>query len=113
MDLSVGVDISASSERAHQELRSLLPGLMQQLALLSNISCDAPGLIDPRFRYVVPGSSGQLVFDSGFEKYSDETIQKFLVHQSSVNNRMDADFLQSLGETAIRLSFAKVKVLHT
>ncbi|XP_050996204.1 collagen alpha-4(VI) chain-like [Acomys russatus] len=111
VDLSVGVDISSSSERAQQELRKLLPGLMQQLALLSNISCDAPGQIDPRFRYVVPGSSSQLVFDSGFEKYSDEAIQKFLVHQSSVTNRMDVDFLQSLGESAIRLSLAKAKVL--
>ncbi|XP_055485815.1 collagen alpha-4(VI) chain-like [Psammomys obesus] len=111
MDLSVGVDISSSSERAQQELRSLLPRLMQQLALLSTVSCDAVGQIDLRFRYVVPGFSGQLVFDSGFEKYSDESVQKFLVHQSSVNNRMDAGFLQSLGETAIHLSFAKVKVL--
>lgn len=112
MDLSVGVDISTSSERAQQELRSLLPRLMQQLALLSKVSCDTPGQIDLRFRYVVPGSSSQLVFDSGFEKYSDESIQKFLVHQSSVNNHMDAGFLQSLGETAIHLSFAKVKVLQ-
>uniref|UniRef100_A0A8C2ME60 Collagen, type VI, alpha 4 n=1 Tax=Cricetulus griseus TaxID=10029 RepID=A0A8C2ME60_CRIGR len=111
MDLSVGIDISTSSVRAQQELQRLLPGLMLQLALLSNISCDTPGPMDSRFRYAIPGSSGQLVFDSGFDKYSDETIQKFLVHQGSVNNHMNADFLQSLGETAIRLSFAKVKVL--
>lgn len=90
----------------------MLPELMQQLAFLSNISCEAPGQMEPRFRYVVPGSSDQPVFDSGFEKYSNEIIQKFLVHQGSVNNRMDVDFLQSLGETAIHLSLAKVKVLH-
>lgn len=111
IDLSVGVDTSTSSERAQQELRRLLPELMQQLAFLSNISCEAPGQMEPRFRYVVPGSSDQPVFDSGFEKYSNEIIQKFLVHQGSVNNRMDVDFLQSLGETAIHLSLAKVKVL--
>nr|XP_042137487.1 collagen alpha-4(VI) chain-like [Peromyscus maniculatus bairdii] len=111
VDLSVGIDISTSSERAQRVLPELLPRLMQQLALLSNISCDTPGQMDPRFRYVIPGSSGQLVFDSGFEKYNDETIQKFLIHQASVNNRMDTDFLQSLGETTIHLSFAKVKVL--
>lgn len=112
VDLSVGIDISTSSERAQRVLPELLPRLMQQLALLSNISCDTPGQMDPRFRYVIPGSSGQLVFDSGFEKYNDETIQKFLIHQASVNNRMDTDFLQSLGETTIHLSFAKVKVMH-
>lgn len=111
MDLSIGVDTSASSERAQQELRRLLPGLMQQLALLATISCETPSQMEPRFRYVVPGSSGQFVFDSGFEKYSDEIIQKFLVHQGSVNNHMDVDFLQSLGKTAINQSLAKVKVL--
>lgn len=112
MDLSVGIDLSTSSERAQQDLRRLLPGLMQQLAVLSDVSCDPPGQMDPRFRYVIPGSSGQLVFDSGFEKYSDETIQKFLVHQGFVNNRMDVDFLQNLGETAIQRSLATVKVIY-
>ncbi|CAO2633740.1 Collagen alpha-4(VI) chain, partial [Lemmus lemmus] len=111
VDLSVGIDLSTSSERVQQDLRRLLPGLMQQLAVLSAVSCDTTGQMEPRFRYVIPGSSGQLVFDSGFEKYSDETIQKFLVHQGSVNNRMDVDFLQNLGETAIQLSLATVKVL--
>lgn len=111
MDLSVGIDLSTSSERAQQDLRRLLPGLMQQLSVLFNVSCDTAGQMDPRFRYVIPGSSGQLVFDSGFEKYSDEIIQKFLVHQGLVNNRMDVDFLQNLGETAIQLSLATVKVL--
>lgn len=112
MDLSVGIDLSTSSERAQQDLRRLLPGLMQQLAVLSDVSCDTAGQMDPSFRYVIPGSSGQLVFDSGFEKYSDEIIQKFLVHQGLVNNRMDVDFLQNLGETAIQLSLATVKVIH-
>ncbi|KAL6081555.1 hypothetical protein STEG23_000576, partial [Scotinomys teguina] len=112
VDLSVGIDVSTSSVQArHRQLQKLLPGLMQQLASLSNISCDTSGQMDLRFRYVIPGSGGQLVFDSGFEKYSDETIQKFLIPQASVSNRMDADFLQSLGETAIHQSSAKVKVL--
>uniref|UniRef100_A0A8C6QF76 Collagen, type VI, alpha 4 n=1 Tax=Nannospalax galili TaxID=1026970 RepID=A0A8C6QF76_NANGA len=111
VDLSIGIDISSSSEHVQQKHQRFLPELMQQLTLLSNISCDTPGQIDPRFRYLVPGLSGQLIFDSGFESYSDETIQKFLVHQDSKSNRMDEDFLQSLGETATHQSFAKVKVL--
>lgn len=112
MDLSVGVDTSTSSGRAQQELGRFLPGLLQQLALLSNISCEAPGQMEPRFRYVVPGFSNRPVFDSGFEKYNDETVQKFLVQQGSANNRLNVDFLKSLGETAIHSSSANVKVLH-
>lgn len=64
------------------------------------------------FRYLVPGSNGQLTFDSGFEKYSDEIVQKFLVHQAAESNRMDVDFLQTLGDNAIHLSLAKVKVIN-
>ncbi|KAF7459769.1 hypothetical protein GHT09_020250 [Marmota monax] len=111
MDLSVGIDISTPAKQVQQKLQELLPELMQRLALLSNLSCGTPGQINPRFRYLLPGSNGQLIFDSGFEKYSDETIQKFLAHQVEKNSYMDVDFLQSLGDNAINLSSAKVKVL--
>lgn len=107
--MSVAVDISTPTRQDQKKLQGLLPELMQQLALLSNISCSQ---INTMFRYLIPGSNGQLIFDSGFEKYSDEIIQKFLVHQAAKSNRMDVDFLQSLGDNAIHLSFAKVKVIH-
>ncbi|XP_037587861.1 collagen alpha-4(VI) chain-like isoform X2 [Cebus imitator] len=110
LDLSVGIDISTPSKQVQQKLQGLLPELMQQLALLSNISCIS-NQINPRFRYLVPGPNGQLIFDSGFEKYSYEIIQKFLVHQAAKNSYMDVNFLQSLGDNAIHLSSAQVKVL--
>ncbi|XP_037701037.1 collagen alpha-4(VI) chain-like [Choloepus didactylus] len=111
VDLSVGIDISTATGQVQQKLQGLLPQLMQQLTLLSNISCSGPGQINTRFRYLVPGPNGQLIFDSGFDKYSHEVIQKFLVHQAARNNRMDVVFLQSLGENAIHLASATVKVL--
>ncbi|XP_074168927.1 collagen alpha-4(VI) chain [Rhinolophus sinicus] len=111
IDLSVGIDISIPTRQVHQKLQGLLPELMQQLSLLSNISCSVPGQSNIMFRYLVPGSNGQVVFDSGFGKYSDETIQKFLVHQAANSNHMDVGFLQFLGNNAIRFSSAKVKVL--
>uniref|UniRef100_H0XP18 VWFA domain-containing protein n=1 Tax=Otolemur garnettii TaxID=30611 RepID=H0XP18_OTOGA len=104
MDLFVGIDISTPSKQVQQnKLLRLLPELMQQLALLSNISCGIPGHINPRFRYMVPGSNGQLIYDSGFEQYSDEIFQKLLAN----NNYLDVNFLQSLGDNAINLSSAK------
>uniref|UniRef100_A0A671FFT8 VWFA domain-containing protein n=1 Tax=Rhinolophus ferrumequinum TaxID=59479 RepID=A0A671FFT8_RHIFE len=111
IDLSVGIDISIPTRQVHQKLQGLLPELMQQLSLLSNISCSVPGQSNIMFRYLVPGSNGQVIFDSGFGKYSDETIQKFLVHQAAQSNHMDVGFLQFLGNNAIRFSSAKVKVL--
>uniref|UniRef100_A0A8D2B9H9 VWFA domain-containing protein n=1 Tax=Sciurus vulgaris TaxID=55149 RepID=A0A8D2B9H9_SCIVU len=111
MDLSVGIDISTRAKQVHQKLQEVLPELMQQLTLLSNISCGTPGRINLRFRYLLPGSNGQLIFDSGFEKYNDEIIQKFLAHYAVKNSHMDVEFLQSLGDNVIHLSSAKVKVL--
>ena len=84
---------------------------MQELAVLSNISSDVTGQTNVMLRYH-GASKGQFIFDSGFEKYSDETIQKFLTHQGARSNHMDVDFLQSLGESAIHLSSANVKVIN-
>lgn len=111
VDLSVGIDLSTPTRQVQQRLQGLLPELMQELAMLSNISCGVPGQTNVMLRYLVPGLKGQLIFDSGFEKYSDEAIQKFLIHQAASSNHMDADFLHSLGNNAIRLSSARVKVL--
>ncbi|XP_077607002.1 collagen alpha-4(VI) chain-like [Crocuta crocuta] len=111
IDLSVGIDISSPTRQDQQKLQGLLPELMQQLSLLSNISCSVPGQPSMMFRYLVPGLHGQLTFDSGFKSYSEKIIQTFLVHQAAKSNYMDVDFLQSLGDHAIRLSSAKVKVL--
>ncbi|VFV31089.1 Hypothetical predicted protein [Lynx pardinus] len=111
IDLSVGIDISSPIKQDQQKLQGLLPELMQQMAQLSNISCRAPGRPNVMFRYLVPASNGQLIFDSGFKNYSDKIIQTFLIHQAAKRNYMDVDFLQSLGDNAIQLSSATVKVL--
>ncbi|XP_032725679.1 collagen alpha-4(VI) chain-like [Lontra canadensis] len=111
IDLSIGIDISTPTTQVQQKLQWLLPEVMQQLALLSNISCSDAGGLDLMFRYLVPGSNGQLIFDSGFKKYSNDIIQTFLIHQTATSNYMDADFLQSLGDHAIHPSSAKVKIL--
>ena len=108
--MSVGIDLSTPTRQVQQRLRGLLQELMQELAVLPNISCDVTGQTNVMLRYLVPSSKGQLIFDSGFEKYSDETIQKFLIHQVARSNHMDVHFLQSMGASAIRMSSANVKV---
>ncbi|KAG8516266.1 Collagen alpha-4(VI) chain [Galemys pyrenaicus] len=105
-----GMDLSTPTRQVQQQLQRLLPEVMQHLALLYNISC-VSGHIDTKFRYLVPDSNHQFIFDSGLEKYSDEIIQKFLANQFAKSNHMDSAFLMFLGESALRLSTAKVKVL--
>ncbi|XP_064133384.1 collagen alpha-4(VI) chain-like [Loxodonta africana] len=106
-ELSVGIDISTSRRQGQQKLQELLPELMRQLALHSNISCHVPGQTNMRFRYMVPGPDGQVTFDSYFQNSNDRITQMFL---NAKSNRMDVEFLQSLGNVAL-LASAKVKVI--
>nr|XP_012622379.1 collagen alpha-4(VI) chain-like [Microcebus murinus] len=107
VDLFIGIDISAPSNQVQPKLQWLFPEVIEHLVLLPNISCRFPEEINPRFRYLVPGSNGQLLFDSGFEKYSDALFQKFLAK----NSYMNVNFLKTLGEKALHFSSAKVKVV--
>lgn len=111
-DLSIGIDISTPTRQVLQKLQALLPELMRRLASLSNISCSGPGPISTMFRHLVPGSNGQLIFDSGFEKYSEEVIQKLLIHQTVQRGHMDTEFLRFLGANAVGLFSAEVKVVN-
>ncbi|XP_036616385.1 collagen alpha-4(VI) chain-like [Trichosurus vulpecula] len=111
IDISVGIDTSSSVNLVQQRLQQRLPDLMQSMTLLSNISCMANTPFNVRLRYHVPTPDGRSRFDSGFEKYSKEIIQKFFDQHDLENNYMNMAFMQSLGEKAFSLTSAKVKVL--
>lgn len=112
IDLSVGIGISTPMRQVLQNLQVSLPELMRQLVSLSNISCSVPGPVSTMFHHLVPGSNGQLIFDSGFEKYSEEVIQKLLIHQTAHSSHMDMEFLLFLGDNAVHLFSAEVKVMN-
>ncbi|XP_044535330.1 collagen alpha-4(VI) chain-like [Gracilinanus agilis] len=111
IDISVGLDTSNSIRLVQQKFQHVLPNLMQRLTLLSNISCMASSPLNIRLRYHIPAPDGQLWFDSGFEKYNEGIIQKFFDQHDLVNNYMNVAFVRSLGEKALSLTSAKVKVL--
>ncbi|XP_072507398.1 collagen alpha-4(VI) chain-like [Notamacropus eugenii] len=111
IDISVGLDTSNSVSLVQQRLQQRLPDLMQKLTLLSNISCMTSTPINMRLRYHIPIPDGRSRFDSGFEKYSKGIIQKFFDQHDLENNYMNVAFVQSLGEKALSLTSAKVKVL--
>ncbi|XP_067326315.1 collagen alpha-4(VI) chain-like [Anolis sagrei] len=114
IDISVGVDISEqvgspSAFHLKQKMQTYLPWLMQQMAPMINISCSLASSI--RFRYQVFSRNGQSLFDSDFEPYNDEIIQKFLAVQTMVDTYLNIDFLQSFWDQSLSLTSAKVKVL--
>ncbi|XP_074126927.1 collagen alpha-4(VI) chain-like isoform X2 [Sminthopsis crassicaudata] len=111
VDISVGLDTSTSAHQVQQRLQHLLPGVMQSLTGLANVSCGARTPLNIRLRYHVPTPDGRSQFDSGFEKYSKGIIQKFFDQHELMSNSMNVAFVQSLGEKALSLTSAKVKVL--
>ncbi|XP_074051313.1 collagen alpha-4(VI) chain-like, partial [Macrotis lagotis] len=111
IDISVGLDTSNSVRLVQQRLQQQLPDLMKGLTLLSNITCMDSTPLNTRLRYHIPSPDDRSLFDSGFEKYSKGIIQKFFDYHDTVTNFMNVDFVQSLGEKALSLTSAKVKVL--
>lgn len=92
-----------------QRLQAFLPRLLLQIKSLPNTSCNAP--VDIGFKFQVLTQDKQLIFDSGFEDYNEEIIQKFLDAQTTVDTYINADFLQALEENFFNVTSAKVKVI--
>ncbi|KFW75983.1 Collagen alpha-4(VI) chain, partial [Manacus vitellinus] len=114
IDLSIAVDASRRMQPEptvllKQRLQAFLPRLLLQMKSLPNTSCKAP--VNIRFKFQVLAQTNQLIFDSGFEDYNEEIIQKFLDAQATVDTYLNTDFLQALEEKFFNVTSAEVKVL--
>ncbi|XP_032543000.1 collagen alpha-4(VI) chain-like [Chiroxiphia lanceolata] len=114
IDLSIAVDASRRMQPEptvllKQRLQAFLPRLLLQMKSLPNTSCKAP--VNIRFKFQVLTQTKQLIFDSGFEDYNEEIIQKFLDAQATVDTYLNTDFLQALEEKFFNVTSAEVKVL--
>ncbi|KGL82936.1 Collagen alpha-4(VI) chain, partial [Tinamus guttatus] len=116
IDLSIGIDISGHTQpvstlRLKQKLTTFLPRLLVQMKSLPNISCTAGSPPNIRFRFQVLSQTNQIIFDSDFEDYNEEIIQKFLDAQTSIDTYLTADILQAFGDKFFSVTSDKVKVL--
>ncbi|KAG8442862.1 hypothetical protein GDO86_011610 [Hymenochirus boettgeri] len=115
VDITISVDYSRRARpttvaRVQQRLKQYLPEVVQRIATLSNISCASGSQINLRFRYAV-AAQDTLVFDSDFEKYSEEVIKKFINEQSAVDTYLNVHFLQSLWNKYKGFPAQNVKVI--
>lgn len=116
IDLAIAIDISrhmqsASSLLMKQKLQTFLPRLLFQMKSLPSISCNAGSPVNIRFKFQVLSQTKQFLFNSDFEDYDEEIIQKFLDAQTAVDTYLNVDFLQAVQETFFSATSAKVKVL--
>lgn len=115
IDVSVGIDVSGpvrSTPALHlkKQLQTDLPRFLQQVESLTNVCCISESQLNIRFKYQVFGPTGLPLFDSNFEKYNEEIIQKFLAAQITVDTYLNARFLQLLWEDSFEVASANVKV---
>ncbi|XP_026699248.1 collagen alpha-4(VI) chain-like isoform X1 [Athene cunicularia] len=116
IDLSVAIDISrrmqpASTVLLKKKLQAFLPKLLLQMKLLPNTSCNAGSPVNIRFKFQVLTQTRQFIFDSDFEDYNEEIIQRFLDAQATVDTYLNAHFFQALEEKFFSVTSAEVKVL--
>ncbi|OXB68886.1 UNVERIFIED_CONTAM: hypothetical protein H355_003784 [Colinus virginianus] len=114
VDLSIAIDISsgiqsASSLLLKQKMQTFLPKLLLQMRSLPSISCNAGSPVNIRFKFQVLARTKQFLFDSDFEDYNEEIIQKFLDVQAVVDTYLNADFLQAVQEKFFSATSSKVK----
>ncbi|KAL8165473.1 UNVERIFIED_CONTAM: hypothetical protein K2H54_045761 [Gekko kuhli] len=113
IDISVAVDSSthASTMRLKQTMQAQLSRLVPVMASMASISCPVEPPMNIRFRYQVFAGNRQLLFDSDFEAYNEEIIQKFLAVQTTMNTYLNRSFLEAFWDRSLSLASAKVKVL--
>ncbi|XP_021243394.1 collagen alpha-6(VI) chain isoform X2 [Numida meleagris] len=116
IDLALAIDISKptkseSSLLLTQKLQTFLPKLLLQVKSLPSISCNAGSPVNIKFKFQVLARTKQFHFDSEFEDYNEEIIQKFLKAQAAVDTYLNVDFLQAVQEEFFSATSAKVKVL--
>ncbi|XP_014381510.1 collagen alpha-6(VI) chain-like isoform X1 [Alligator sinensis] len=116
IDVSVGIDVSGPVRptpalHLKKQLQTDLPRFLQQVESLTNVCCTSESQLNIRFKYQVFGPTGLPLFDSNFEKYNEEIIQKFLAAQITVDTYLNARFLQLLWEDSFEVASANVKVL--
>nr|XP_056713047.1 collagen alpha-6(VI) chain-like [Euleptes europaea] len=113
IDISVAVDSSrhASTMRLKQLMQTQLLRLVPAMASMINISCPVEPPMNIRFRYQVFAGNGRSLFDSNFEVYDEEIIQKFLEVQTTMNTYLNTNFLEAFWDSSFSLASTRVKVL--
>uniref|UniRef100_A0ACB8FUU2 Uncharacterized protein n=1 Tax=Sphaerodactylus townsendi TaxID=933632 RepID=A0ACB8FUU2_9SAUR len=113
IDISVAVDSSrrASTMRLKQTMQTQLLRLVPAMASMINISCPVQPPMKIKFRFQVFAGNGLSLFDSDFEMFDEEIIQKFLDVQTTMNTYLNRSFIEAFWDRSFSEASTKVKVL--
>ncbi|XP_078395507.1 collagen alpha-6(VI) chain-like [Cetorhinus maximus] len=119
IDIAVGFDFSrrTGSENifaSQQKLQAKLPPILQKIVSIQNISCISAAQLNIRVGYHVRSNTGQSIFETEFEGYNPDILDKLLAIQSDAKINLNAENLKSfLGVFSASEASSKVILLFT
>ncbi|KAK1172363.1 collagen alpha-6(VI) chain-like [Acipenser oxyrinchus oxyrinchus] len=116
VDVAVGFDISKRARfqglfSGQQKLQVYLPEIMQKISSMATISCATGSQIVMHLGFQITTDAGQVIFESKFDKYNEDIINKLIALQTNEATYLNAAFLQSFLTKFNKESRAKAKVL--
>ncbi|MGH0126136.1 UNVERIFIED_CONTAM: hypothetical protein FKN15_073536 [Acipenser sinensis] len=116
VDVAVGFDISKQARfqglfSGQQKLQVYLPEIIQKISSIATISCTTGSQIVMHLGFQITTDAGQVIFESKFDKYNEDIINKLIALQTKEATYLNAAFLQSFLTKFNKESRAKAKVL--
>ncbi|XP_063736075.1 collagen alpha-6(VI) chain-like [Eleginops maclovinus] len=115
IDIAMGFDISdrTGGERlvsGHKQLQNFLPEITSYVSSVKTLCCVGPDPIQPNIAFQVLGGDGRFLYDTDFEAYSKDVVDKVMNVQMSGPTYFKTAMLNSFKQRFLK-SKADVKVL--
>ncbi|XP_039592174.1 collagen alpha-6(VI) chain-like isoform X1 [Polypterus senegalus] len=116
IDIAVGFDVSRRTRptvffSGQPNLLVYFPEIVAQISSVAKISCASGSQISVRLGYHLATDTGKVIYDTRFENYSTEIVEKLMTLQTRDATFLNERFLQDFADKFTKDSNAKVKVL--
>ncbi|XP_071325050.1 collagen alpha-6(VI) chain-like [Trachinotus anak] len=118
IDIAMGFDISRRTRApgqmlvsGHTKLQTFLPEIARYLSSVEGLCCVDPKLVETKISYHVLDRTGQSLYDTNFEGYSEDVLKKVMAHPVSENTYFNSAMLTAFKGIFQAKSKANVKVL--
>ncbi|KAK5921640.1 hypothetical protein CgunFtcFv8_018989 [Champsocephalus gunnari] len=116
IDIALGFDISRRTAgetlvSGHTMLLRFLPEIVRSVSSVKTLCCVGPDPIQPKVAFQVLGSDGRSLYDTDFEAYSKNVVDKVMEVRMSGPTYFKTAMLNSFKQRFLDKSKADVKVL--
>ncbi|XP_056236933.1 collagen alpha-6(VI) chain-like [Seriola aureovittata] len=119
IDIAMGFDITERNRAlgemlvsGHPKLKTFLPEITSDLASVQGLCCVKPDQpVETKIAYYVFDRNGRTLYDTNFEHYSEDVVQKVMSHPVSESTFFNTALLNAFKDMFQAKSKANVKVL--